>query len=66
MLSARFGIPVPSDVLLELDRTGLVPCVGEYKGYPLYDGRALENFTDRSALDPAMASGRLLTRDEAG
>jgi hypothetical protein len=65
VLSARFGISVPSDVLLELDRTGLVPCVGEYKGYPLYDGRALENFTDRGALDRAMASGRLLTRDEA-
>jgi hypothetical protein len=56
MLSARFGIPVPSDVLLELDRTGLVPCVGEYKGYPLYDGRALENFTDRAALPAAVSA----------
>ena len=65
VLSARFGIPVPADVLLELDRTGLVPCTGEYKGYPVYDGRALEKFSDRDALDRAMTSGRLLTRDEA-
>lgn len=65
VLSARFGIPVPAGVLLELDRTGLVPCTGEYKGFPLYDGRALENFTDRDALDQAMARGRLLTRARA-
>jgi hypothetical protein len=61
VLSARFGVSVPPDVMLELDRTGLIPCTGEHKGYPLYDGRALENFTDRDALDRAMASGRLLT-----
>ena len=65
VLSARFGIPVPADVLLEMDRTGLIACTGEYKGYPLYDGRALENFTDRSALDRAMTDGRLLTREES-
>jgi hypothetical protein len=65
VLSARFGIPVPADVLLELDRAGLVPCTGEYKGYPLYDGRALESFTERAALDRAMAIGGLLTRDQA-
>jgi hypothetical protein len=48
VLSARFGISVTADVLLELDRTGLVPCTGEYKGYPVYDGRALERFSDRT------------------
>ena len=48
----------------ELDRMGLIPCVGDSKGYPVYDGRALERFSDRGALDRAMASGRLLTRDE--
>ncbi len=65
VLSARFGTSVPADVLLELDRAGLIPCVGEYKGYPVYDGRALETFSDRDALNRAMAAGRLLTRDEA-
>ena len=65
VLSARFGTDVDPDVLLELDRTGLVPCTGNYKGYPLYDGRALERFTDRQALDQAMTAGRLLTRGQA-
>lgn len=65
VLSARFGTEVPADVLPELDRMGLVPCTGEYKGYDLYDGRALERFSDRDALDQAMTAGRLLTRDEA-
>jgi hypothetical protein len=64
VLSARFGTEVPADVLLELDRMGLIPCTGEYKGYDLYDGRALERFSDRAALDRALAAGRLLTRDE--
>lgn len=65
IISARFGTDVPSDALLELDRMGLIPCVGYYKEYPLYDGRALENFTDRAALERAMTDGRLLTRDAA-
>lgn len=65
ILSARFGIDVPSDALLELDRTGLIPCVGDYKGHLLYDGRALERFSDRAALERAMKDGRLLTRDAA-
>jgi hypothetical protein len=64
-LSARFGIKVPPDVLLELDRTGLIPSAGQYKDYPLYDGRALEKFSDRGALDAAMTRGQLLTRDKA-
>jgi hypothetical protein len=65
VLSARFGTDVDPDILLELDRMGAIPCVGDYKGYPLYDGRAIERFTDRQALDRAMAAGRLLTRDQA-
>lgn len=64
MLSERFGIEVHSDVMLELDRTGLIPEVGEYKDYPLYDGRALELFYDRAALDKALVDGRLLQRAE--
>jgi hypothetical protein len=65
VLADRFSIDVYPDVLLELDRTGLIPCVGDYKGYPLYDGRALERFSDREALDQAMTAGQLLTRHEA-
>lgn len=65
VLSARFGTDVHPEVLLELDRAGVIPCTGDYKGYPLYDGRALERFTDRAALDRAMAAGRLLTRGQA-
>ncbi|WP_370973878.1 hypothetical protein [Amycolatopsis sp. cg9] len=64
VLAARFGIEVPADVLLELDRLGLIPEVGEYKDYPLYDGRALEHFDDRAALEKALVDGRLLQRTE--
>ncbi len=63
-LSARFGVDVDPDVLLELDRMGVVPQVGEYKGNPLYDGRALEAFDDRDGLQQAIRNGRLLNRDE--
>ncbi|MEU9797190.1 hypothetical protein AB0E27_42790 [Streptomyces sparsogenes] len=65
LLEERFGTPVAPEVLIELDRLGLVKCVGEYKGHPLYDGQALEHFTDQAALEKAKHSGRLLTRTEA-
>ncbi len=65
VLAERFGIEVPAAVLLELDRRGLVPRVGEYKDHPLYCGRALEAFADREALLAALAAGRLYTADEA-
>ncbi|MGW4527847.1 hypothetical protein [Amycolatopsis sp. NPDC004378] len=64
VLADRFGIDVPSSVLLELDRLGLITEVGEYKDYPLYDGRALELFYDRAALEKALVDGRLLQRKE--
>ncbi len=65
VLSARFGIDVEPDSLLELDRHGHIPQIGEHKGHRLYDGRALERFDDRDALERAMRDGRLLNRDEA-
>ena len=65
LLEERFGMPVAGEVLIELDRLGLVECVGEYKGHPLYDGQALEHFTDRAALEKAKRTGRLLTRTAA-
>ena len=64
LLSTRFGLELDPGVLLELDRMGLIPRVGEYKGHAVYDGRALEQFHDRAALQQAIARGRLLTRDE--
>lgn len=33
----RFGLEVDPDVLIELDRMGLIEEVGDYKGYPIYD-----------------------------
>lgn len=64
VLSARFDMEVAPGILWELARMGLIPQVGDYKGYPLYDGRALEAFTDREALEQACINGRLLTRDD--
>ena len=65
VLSARFDINVEPDSLLELDRQGHIPQIGEHKGHVLYDGRALERFDDRDALLRAIRDGRLLNRDEA-
>jgi hypothetical protein len=62
---ALLGLPLWAFERAVADGPGLVPCTGEYKGYPVYDGRALETFADRDALDRAMTSGRLLTRDQA-
>jgi hypothetical protein len=64
ILAGRFRITVTPDVLLELDRTGLIRQVADYKGNPVYDGRALEAFSDLYALQRAIATGRLLKRNE--
>lgn len=64
VLSVRFGIAIDPDVLIELDRMGLITKVGDYQGYPIYDGRALELFSDRDALNQAITNGRLLNRAE--
>ncbi|MEV7282895.1 hypothetical protein [Streptomyces sp. NPDC093111] len=65
LLTERFGTPVDADVLPELARKGLIPRTGDYKGHPLYDGLAIEQFTDRTALDKARHDGRLLDRTAA-
>ncbi|MFD3874433.1 hypothetical protein [Streptomyces sp. NPDC058623] len=65
LLEERFEVPVAPEVLIELDRIGLVECVGDYKGHALYDGQALEHFTDRAALERAKHNGRLLNRTAA-
>ncbi|MER7625788.1 hypothetical protein [Streptomyces sp. NPDC126503] len=64
-LTERFGLPVAPDAVAELHRTGHLPRTGSYKGHPLYDGLALERFTDRAALEAARRDGRLLDRTSA-
>ncbi|GLH94920.1 hypothetical protein [Phytohabitans aurantiacus] len=63
LLSERFGVDVHTGAVLELSNMDLLPCVGTYKDHPLYCGRTLETFNDRSALDKAIERGRLHTAD---
>ncbi|MEV6100659.1 hypothetical protein [Nocardia sp. NPDC051981] len=65
VLSQRFGREVTGDTIEELARSGSLPEVGDYKGFPLYCGRTLERFDDAAALEAAAVRGRLYTLDEA-
>jgi hypothetical protein len=65
ILTDRLGAVVTADAVVELSRAGLLPVVGDYRGHALYDGRALETFTDTDALTRAARDGQLLTRAEA-
>jgi hypothetical protein len=65
ILTRRLGTPVTSDAVAELGRRGLIPVTGHYKGFALYDGRALEAFTDTSTAAEAARAGRLRTADQA-
>lgn len=65
LLSERLGVEVTVDAVRELARTGLLPVTGEYKGHPLYSGRALETFDDLGAVKAAAECGKLLMKDEA-
>lgn len=65
-LDDRFPtITVRSGTAAELARRGHLPVRGEYKGYPLYCGLALEQLRDRRKVERASAAGHLYTRDEA-
>lgn len=64
-LSGRFNLAVSSDAVMELARMGLLPVVGDYKGWPLYCGRTIERFDDGDALERAGVQGALLTADQA-
>jgi hypothetical protein len=64
-LSERLGTPVSSDGMAELGRRGLIPVTGYYKGFALYDGRALETFTDAAAAAEANRTGQLRTADQS-
>ena len=64
LLTGRLGVTVTGDGVAELARHGLLPVTGYYKGWPLYDGRALEMFSDAGAATEATRAGRLRTADE--
>ncbi|MFD8384980.1 MULTISPECIES: hypothetical protein [Streptomyces] len=63
--SSSGGTSAAAETVIELARTDLILCTGWYKDHPLYDGRALERFADRAALERAQAAGRLFIRDQA-
>jgi hypothetical protein len=65
VLSARLGAVVTGDGVAELARRGLIPVTGSFKGWPLYDGRALEAFTDLAAAVDATWAGHLRTADQS-
>jgi hypothetical protein len=65
ILTQRLGTPVTSDGISELARRGLIPVAGHYKSFAVYDGRALEAFTDASAATEANRAGRLRIVGEA-
>ncbi|MGY0055002.1 hypothetical protein ACWY4P_00130 [Streptomyces sp. LZ34] len=63
--SSSGGTSAAAETVTELARTDLIPCIGWYKDHPLYDGRALERFADRAALERAQVADRLFTRDQS-
>lgn len=65
VLSVRLGAVVTGNGVEELGRRGMIPIVGYYKGYPLYDGQALEAFADIAAAVDATWTGQLRTADES-
>jgi hypothetical protein len=65
VLSVRLGAVVTGNGVEELARRGLLPVAGSYKGYPLYDGQALEAFTDVGAAVEATWAGHLRTAGES-
>jgi hypothetical protein len=65
VLTQQLGVEVTGDGVAELARRELLPVTGHYKGWPLYDGRALEAFSDAAAAVEATRAGRLRTADES-
>jgi len=65
VLSFRLGVPVTADGVEELARRRLLPVAGSYKGWPVYDGRALEAFADTAAAAEATWAGELRTADQS-
>jgi hypothetical protein len=65
LLTRRLGVDVTGDGVAELARRGLLLVAGQYKGWPLYDGRALEVFGDAGAAVDATRAGQLRTAGES-
>ena len=65
ILSGRLGFAMTADGAGELARRGLLPVTGSYKDHALYDGRALETFTDHVAAASAAWAGQLRTFGQA-
>ena len=65
VLSGRLGLVVTADGVEELARRGLLPITGYYKDHALYDGRALEAFTDTATAGDATWGGHLRTAGQA-
>jgi hypothetical protein len=65
ILSERLGVPVSTDGIRELRRTGIIPAAGRYKGNRLYSGRAIEAFADVAVLNQAEIDGYLMPTAEA-
>ena len=65
VLSGRLGLVVTADGVEELARRGLLPITRYYKDHPLYDGRALEAFTDTATVGDATWGGHLRTAAQA-
>jgi hypothetical protein len=61
VLAGRLGVAVTPDGVEELARRGLVPVAGSFKGYPVYNGWALEAFADTAAAAEATRAGLLRT-----
>jgi hypothetical protein len=64
-LTKRLGITVTEDGVAELGRQGLIPPVGCFEKWTLYDGRAIEAFTNAGAAADACRSGYLQTADDS-
>jgi hypothetical protein len=65
ILSARLGVIVTADCVAELSRRGLIPVIGYYKNWPLYDGSAIEAFACPEVAEEATRAGKLLIADDA-
>ena len=65
ILSGRLGFGMTADGVEELARRGLLPVTGSCKDHALYDGRALETFTDHVAAASAAWAGQLRTAGQA-
>jgi hypothetical protein len=64
-MAERLGVAVTRDGVAELARMGLLRVVGDYKGFPVYDGEQAEALTDLAAIATAEWNGHLRTADES-